>query len=179
MRKNVFKIVTVILILLLAKEIFMIILSNHENNKMVMSYYKNDTSFNYKDDMLIKIPSINLERVVKKADKNFTGLNKSLLYYKNNDYEGKIIIFGHSGMGYGTYFNRIDELSKKDELYLYKNDKEIHYKFQKKYSILKTDKEVLKDNEKSVLLIITCDKKDKEKRLVVKFTKNDFKTLKK
>lgn len=171
MRKNKFKIIAIILIILFAKEIFMMISSSYNNKQMVKSYYNNDTSFNYKTDMIINITKINLEMIVKKANKNFSNLNESLVYYNNNDHNKKIIIFGHSGMGYGTYFNRLDELGKKDVVYIHINKEKITYEFQKKYTISNTDTSILNDDEKGVLLLITCDKKNKGKRLVVKFTK--------
>lgn len=150
-----------------------------ENKKSISSYYKNETNFNYVSDMVISIPSIDLETIVKKADENFSNLDKNLVYYKNNDYNNTIIILGHSGVGYGTYFNRIDELSYSDSLYLYINNKKIEYKFDKKYEIKETDINILNSNYEGTLLLITCKKNDNTKRLVVKLMLNMVQTLKK
>ena len=48
-----------------------------------------------------------------------------------------------------------------------------------KYLVNKTDISVLNSNEKGVLYLITCDKKDKNKRLILKFCVKNSKTLKK
>lgn len=179
MKKKIFKFILILSIMILAKEIFTIILYKYDNIKEINSYYNNETSFNYKSNMILKIPSINLEMVVKKAAEDFNNLDKNLVYYKNNDYKKKIIIFGHSGMGVGTYFNKIDELENNNKAYIYIDKFKITYNFNKKYLISDTDINILNSDEDKTLLLITCDKKNKDKRLVVKFTVDNSKIVKK
>lgn len=179
MKRNILKIVLIALIIILIKDIFFMVYVSYNNKKEVNSYYENNSSFNYKSDMVLDIPKINLEAVVKKASNNFSNLDKNLVYYKNDNYKKGIIILGHSGVGYGTFFNRIDELTKDDIVYLYKDKLRISYAVDKKYSILDTDIDVLKINNESGLTLITCDKKDKNKRLVVKLTLKGTETLEK
>ena len=179
MKKNIYKISTLCLILIISIELFNIIYYKYKEEKNIISYYNNETNYNYKNTMIINIPSIGLNYSVKKADNNFRNLNRNLVYYKNKNYAEKIIIFGHSGMGFGIYFNRIDEISYNDEAKLYMDNKEITYFFDKKYSVLSSDISVLKNDEKKVLLLITCDKNNKNKRLVVKFILKGSKIVKK
>ena len=136
-----------------------------KNKVEVESYYNNNSSFNYKSNMIIDIPSINLKATVKLADNDFKNLDDGLVYYKYNDYKNKIIIFGHSGIGYGTYFNRLDELTFNDNVYLYKDKLKITY--------------AVYNDEKERLLLITCKPNDKNKRLVVNLSVKSVKTLKK
>ena len=140
---------------------------NRENKKLVNEYY--ETKYNtINNNMVINIPKINLEMIVRKADNEFKNLDKGLIYYKNNDYNKTIIILGHSGIGYGVYFNRINELDKEDIIYLCVNDRKITYKISQIYLIDKSEVGILNIKNESVLLLITCYKYDKNKRLVVK-----------
>ncbi len=150
-----------------------------KNKVEVESYYNNNSSFNYKSNMIIDIPSINLKATVKLADNDFKNLDDGLVYYKYNDYKNKIIIFGHSGIGYGTYFNRLDELTFNDNVYLYKDKLKITYAVDKIYDIKSTNIDILYNDEKERLLLITCKPNDKNKRLVVNLSVKSVKTLKK
>lgn len=179
MKKNILKLITLVLMLILAKEIFMFLYTNHKNKESITSYYNNDSNFNYESDMVINIPKINLERVVKKALTDFKNLNESLVYYKRNDPMEKLVIFGHSGAGYGTYFNRIDELKVGNNAYLYVNNLEVTYAVSKKYLVLETDVFILNNDEERTLLLVTCDKNDKKKRLIVELVVKNIKPLKK
>lgn len=179
MKKRIYKVIALGLILIIAVQIFNIVYCKYKNKKEIISYYSNETNFNYKNLMIINIPSINLNSVVKKADANFKNMNKNLVYYRHNNYEEKIIIFGHSGMGFGVLFNRIDEIKDKDEAKIYVDNKEITYVFDKKYNVLSHDISVLNNDERRTLFLITCNKNNKNKRLVVKFVLKDYEIVKK
>lgn len=179
MKRKLLKIGLIILIALLAREIILIAISNHNVKESIKSYFRSDTSFNYKSDFIIKIPKIKLESIIKKADLDFKNLDDSLVYYKYDDYKDKIIVFGHSGVGYGVYFNRLDELEINDYLYLYKDKLKITYNVNKKYNIPDTNISILENDCKEALLLVTCDKNNKNMRLVVELGVNSVKTLKK
>lgn len=179
MKKNILKLIIVVLAIILTKEIFIDFYVNYKNKESITSYYKNDSSFNYESDMIISIPKINLERVVEKAADDFKNLNKSLVYYKRNNPNEKLVIFGYSGVGYGTYFNRIDELEVGNKIYLYINKLKVTYVVSEKYMVLETDISILNNEEERSLLLVTCDKNSKKKRLIVKLMVENIKTLKK
>lgn len=179
MKRNILKLIIVVLAIILTKEIFIDFYVNYKNKESITSYYKNDSSFNYESDMIISIPKINLKRVVEKAADDFKNLNKSLVYYKRNNPNEKLVIFGHSGVGYGTYFNRIDELEVGNKIYLYINKLKVTYVVSEKYMVLETDISILNNDEERSLLLITCDKNNKKKRLIVKLMVENIKTLKK
>lgn len=179
MRKRLLKIVFIILVIILVREVVLVSITRYNNKKSVDAYFKNDTTFNYKSDFIIEIPKINLESVIKKADADFKNLDDSLVYYKYDNYKEKLIVFGHSGVGYGTYFNRLDELGTGDDVYLYKDRHKISYVVSKIYSVFDTELGVLNNDKKGVMLLITCEKSNKNKRLVVELTINNVQTLKK
>ena len=114
------------------------------------------------------IPSINLNYNIRKNQSNFNNLNSSLVYFNNIDPNNKIIIFGHSMMGKGVLFNRIDELKNNDICYLYINKNKYKYFVNNIYLVNKNKVQLLdeeKDSKK--LILITCSKKYKNKRLIV------------
>ncbi len=168
-----------VLSILLIKEICMTLFLNYKNKESITSYYNNDSSFNYKRDMIITIPKINLERVVEKATADFKNLDEGLVYYNHNNPMEKLVIFGHSGVGYGTYFNRLDELELGDKVHLYINKSKITYVVSKKYKVLETDTSILNNDEERSLILVTCDKYNKKNRLIVKLMIKNIKTLKK
>ena len=145
-----------------------------ENTIVNNAYY--DPSNNA---MVINIPKINLDMVVKKANNDFSNLNKNLVYYKNNNYKKGIVIFGHSGVGYGTYFNRLDELSINDIVYWYKDKLKIKYVVSSISYVNDNDLSVIDTNKKEILRLITCKKNDNKRRLVVELSLKSVQTLKK
>ena len=122
---------------------------------------------------ILSIQKINLHQEIIEADDKFSNLNNNLVYYKYIDPKDRIIIFGHSGIGYGTYFNRIDELETGDIAYLYLKSGTFKYKVRSTYLISKYDVYILENKRNNGdLLLITCYKKDKNKRYVVEMALN-------
>lgn len=78
-----------------------------------------------------------------------------------------IVLVAHSGIAYNVLFDRLDVLGIEDEVNLYFNNIKYIYKVKK---ILKKDKKdilsTIKTN-KNTLILITCDKKEKDKNLIV------------
>ena len=157
----------------------MIIYINETNKKEIKRFNNPKYKYEYTDKIILEIPKINIKQIVDKADDNYSNLDKGLVYYKNDDYNKKIIIFGHSGIGYGVYFNRLDELDINDRVYLYKNNYKITYIVSDIFTIKEDEIGILNSEDKPVLMLITCKKNDKKKRLVVKLSSKSVKTLKK
>lgn len=179
MKKSLYKLIILLAVCLLLKECFLHISLSNKNSKKVESYFNNESSARYENDMVIEIPKVNLKNIVIRSSSDFKELNESLVYYENNDYNKKIVIFGHSGMGYGTYFNRLDELKRNDFIYLYSRGNKITYEVEEIYTIKEDDLRVLEEEKNRVLYLVTCLKSDKKMRLVVKLLYKSAKTLKK
>ncbi len=134
----------------------------------------------YTDVKTLRIPKIELVSTVIKATDNFENLDYGLVYYKDFNPNNKIIIFGHSGMGKGTYFNRLDELMPGDASYLDYDEKTYEYNVMNTYKVSKKDVYLLENEYNSKkLLLITCVKGNKNKRLVVELFLKNIKTLEK
>lgn len=179
MRKILVSLILFISVFLITKDMVFMLLLNSSNDKMVKAYFNNNSSFNYNGDMVLSIPSINLETVVKKADNEFKLLDRYLVYYKNNNYKAGIVILGHSGMGYGTYFNRLDELDNKSNVYIYKDKLKLTYQFKEKMDVKETQINILNSAKANELILITCKKSVKDERLVVKLVLKSAKTIEK
>ena len=154
-------------------------LLNTTSDKIVSSYFAGSPTFNYKSDMVLSIPSVNLKNVVKKADNEFKLLDRYLVYYKNNNYKDGMVILGHSGMGYGTYFNRLDEIDNKSDVYIYKDKLKLTYQFKEKMDVKETRTDILNSAKANELILITCKKSVKDERLVVKLVLKSAKTIEK
>ncbi len=147
---------------------------------LVSSYLKEPVRNDYKNYKVLSIPTINLKNVVVKAEKDFSNLNKSLVYLNEFSPYDKMIIFGHSGMGVGTYFNRLNLIKIGDEATIQSGFKVYAYKVFRIYTVGSKDVKILNEEKgSSKLLLITCDRKNKEKRLVVELLLKYVKTLKK
>ncbi len=176
MRKKVFKFIIIIAYFLITLYTIYSSLQTHCFNKYELST-NNKAYINIKT---IEIPKISLSSNIIRASDNFDNLDYSLVYYKNFNPYNKIIIFGHSGMGAGTYFNRLNELDKKDLVYIRYNKKSYKYVVKKVYKVSKYDIHILDEEENSKkLLLVTCTKFNKNKRLVVELFLKSIKNVEK
>lgn len=151
------------------------------NNSYSISYSKSYSGTkNYNNEIVINIPKINLKLPVIKALNDFSNLDNNLVYYNEFNPLNKIIIFGHSGVGYGAFFNRIDELIVGDEISIYNKDKHYLYSVYDTKIVDKTSVFLLEEEINSKkLLLITCDKNNKNKRLIVYLLLNIIKSIEK
>ena len=171
MKKILVSLILFISVFLITKNMVFMLLLNSSNDKMVKAY------FNYNGDMVLDIPDISLKNIVKKSDDKFKLLDRYLVYYKNNNYKEGIVILGHSGMGYGTYFNRLDELDNKSNVYIYKDKLKLTYQFKEKMDVKETQINILNSAKANELILITCKKSVKDERLVVKLVLKSAKTI--
>lgn len=177
MKKILVSLILFISVFLITKDMVFMLLLNSSNDKMVKAYFNNNSSFNYNGDMVLDIPDISLKNIVKKSDDKFKLLDRYLVYYKNNNYKDGIVILGHSGMGYGTYFNRLDELDNKSNVYIYKDKLKLTYQFKEKMNVKEMQTDILNSAKANELILITCKKSVKDERLVVKLVLKSAKTI--
>lgn len=174
------KVISLIIIIIYFSMMLHLIYLSTYNNYTTNSTYSINAHKNYNDEIIIDINEINLKLPVKKAKDDFSNLDKSLVYYKEFNPLNKVIIFGHSGVGYGAFFNRVDELKIDDTAFIYIKDKCYFYSV---YDIQIVDKSaiyLLEDEPNSKkLYLITCVKNDNSKRLVVLLNLKNIKTIEK
>lgn len=151
------------------------------NNKIELDVYITTSSTNrYYSKPLLYIPNIGLKQIIEPSKPGFSNLDNTIIYYKNIDPNKGIVLFGHSGAGYGTFFNRIDELKIKDNAYLLYEDKVYEYEFLSKKEITKYDTYVLNNiNNVNKMYLVTCIKNNSNNRLLVELVLKDAKILKK
>lgn len=163
MRKKLFSFI--IIIIYFSLSIYLINFSFETNSTLATYEVNNGHAYNEK---ILEIPKINLKMEVLKADAEFSNLNSNLVYYNYFNPNNKIIIFGHSGVGFGTYFNRLDELKINDTAYLIINKRKYYYYVNDVYEVSKGATYILENEYNSKkLLLVTCIKNNKNKRLVV------------
>lgn len=100
--------------------------------------------------------------------RNHIDKNLELLYadYEKHNY----IIVAHSGTGKAAYFKNLNKLEK-DDLVTIQGKTTIKYKVFSKYLIKKAKQNSLKlSNKTGNLQLITCDRKEKDKFLVVELS---------
>ena len=78
-----------------------------------------------------------------------------------------IVLVAHSGIGYNILFDRLDVLNLEDEVNLYFNQSKYRYKVKKILNKDKKDVLSLIKSKNNTLMLITCDKQEKEKNLIV------------
>lgn len=166
MRKRLFSFI--IIIIYFSISIYLINCCFETTSTLATYEVNNGHSYNEK---ILEIPKINLKLEVVKANDNFENLDNNLVYYNHFNPDDKIIIFGHSGVGFGTYFNRLDELNINDIAYLIINGKKYYYYVNDVYEVSKNATYILKNEyDSKKLLLVTCVKGDKNKRLVVELS---------
>lgn len=166
MKKRLFSFI--IIIIYFSASIYLINFSFETTSTLATYEVNNGHSYNEK---ILEIPKINLKLEVVKANDNFENLDNNLVYYNHFNPDDKIIIFGHSGVGFGTYFNRLDELNSNDKAYLIINGKKYYYYVNDVYEVSKNATYILKNEyDSKKLLLVTCVKGDKNKRLVVELS---------
>lgn len=180
MKKSLVKILIIVLVIIFLIKISIYMVKVSESKIEVENYISDSSSYRYYDKGLINIPSIGLKSVIKKANYNFSNLDNNIVYYKNINPLNRIILFSHSGYGYGTFFSRINELKDKDLLYINYKDKSYKYTYYKSLLVDSNNTTFLYDvkNKKDIYLV-TCKKNDKSKRLVVIFKLKSVKNVEK
>ena len=128
---------------------------------------------------VLEIKKINLKRgFYSKASRN-NNVNRNIQFLNESDMpnveNGNVIIAGHSGSSYVSFFRNLNKLDLYDEAIIYFEGKQYNYQLKNKYEIDKTGQAVIKRNkEKNVLTLITC-KHNTNKQIVFIFELNEIK----
>lgn len=169
MVKSIFRIIFIISVI----SINLFLLSNinykkelKEDEKQINSIISGTTKLSKKSKyyMILEIPNIKLKRGIYNYDSKYNNVSYGIELLKEN---GKtIILASHRGTSKVSFFNNLDKLNINDEIIIYKNKKE-KYKLNNKYDILKTGKaNIIRDENKKSIILITCKKEEKDKQTV-------------
>lgn len=130
---------------------------------------------NSKEDIInymavIEIPSINLIHGIpypgkdNTVDRNIQIINPiSLPDMVNSNF----ILASHSGTSAISYFKHLDKVKNNDKIYIYYNNLKYIYKVSNQYLVDKGHVSIKRDHSQTPLTLITCDKRDDTKQLVV------------
>ncbi len=132
---------------------------NQETEEQVEENSTREVIINYV--AVLEIPKINLKRglVDKTSEYNDVDINIYTLEestFPNEQANSHVILASHSGSGYYSFFNKLNQLSISDEVYLYYNGVKYIYGIINIYEVEKTGTINLKITEKSDITLITC-----------------------
>lgn len=143
-------------------EIFFQELPQVEQEKNEHSYEeesKQEDVINY--IAVLEIPKINLKRgLVDKVSKyndvdiNIYTLKEST--FPNEQNNSHVILASHSGSGYHSYFRKLNNLEKEDQVYLYYENIKYIYEITDRYEVEKTGTVNLRQTTGSDITLITC-----------------------
>lgn len=122
--------------------------------------------------LILEIPKINLKRGVypltselNTIEKNVAIMKESSLPTKEN---GNLVLEAHNGTARISYFNELHRLQIGDVAYIYYQGMKYIYQVDTIYDVLKDgDVEVMRDEEKNTLTLITCKKDTEDRQLVI------------
>ena len=110
---------------------------------------------------VLEIPKINLKRGVfsKTSRNNNVNTNIQILKESNmpDEEKGNVILAGHSGNSYVSFFKNLEKLNNGDIAYIFYNGNKFSYKLVNFYEIEKTGfANIIRNQEKETLTLITC-----------------------
>lgn len=113
----------------------------------------------------LEIPKINFNKGFYKKESSLNDVDKNLLLVKEADYpnvsKGNLIIAGHSGNAWNSFFNDLYKLSVEDEAKVKFNNKTYTYKFVNIYKAAKTGTiSIYRNSKRTSLTLVTCTNND-------------------
>ena len=110
---------------------------------------------------VIEIPKINLKKGIVSSNSKYNNVNKSIYTISNSTFPNEeeishIILAGHSGNSYISYFRNLKKLKKDDLIYLYYNNQTYIYSVSKTYEVEKTGSIAVGIYAKDAMTLITC-----------------------
>lgn len=126
---------------------------------------------NYDYIAVLEIPKINLKRGLVSTDSKYNNVNYnikivdgSLMPYVRN---GNLILAGHNGSAYISFFKNLYKLDINDSVYVYFDGIRYEYKIADIYDVDKTGTvNISRDKNRTTITLITCKKYSKDKQTV-------------
>lgn len=119
----------------------------------------------------LEIPKIKLKENIYDKDSKDNNLNKGLLLLKESNYleenPSKMFIASHSGTAKISYFKNLDKIKIGDEIKIKKDNVFYLYKVTDIYEEENDGNISVKNYDQDYVALITCDKANKDKQLVV------------
>jgi len=154
---------------------------SYEEKKYVNSFVnetKKGVTSNYSPYLaVLDIPKINLKKGVYDITDSLNNVEKNIEVNKDSDMpdrkNGNFILAAHSGLSFTSYFNKLENLTKNDEVILYYKNTKYVYSINNFYDIPKTGKALIKrDKSKNAITLITCKQKEDKQIVYIGYLKN-------
>lgn len=150
------------------------VISNDE--EVVQENKTNETNIevNYEKYVgVLEIKKLNLKKGFYEKNSRNNNVNRNIQVLKESDMpdieNGNLIIAGHSGNSYISYFRNLNKLNSGDEAIIYYNGKTYIYSLMNSYEIEKNGTaHIVRNGYKNTLTLITC-KHNTNKQLVFIF----------
>lgn len=169
---KLFIIGSLFLIIGIVKIIIKVNFLNYFSNIEVNNIQSRNSLYNIKNNMILRIPKINLEKdlpdknsVLNDVDKNIQIIEQSLMPNIENS---NLILASHSGNSAVSYFKNLDKLVIGDSVYIEHIDKLYEYKVVKYYTVLKNGLvDIVRNELKTTLTLITCVKNSNRQLVII------------
>lgn len=129
------------------------------------------SSINYDYKMVIEIPKINLKKGLYDINSKYNNVNYNIQILKESNMpdviNGSLVLASHNGNSSVSYFNKLYQLELNDVVYIYYDNYKYTYQVSNIYEEEKDGSIVIhKDNDKTIIALITCKKGTKDKQLI-------------
>ena len=119
----------------------------------------------------VRIPKININKNLYPIDSKKNTVDKNIQIIKESDMpdvvNGNLVLAGHNGASYVSFFRNLDKLNINDKIYIYYGGYKYQYSLSKIYDTPKDGNiEVHRDNNKTTITLITCKKNSKDTQVV-------------
>lgn len=162
---------------------------NDENNLKIEEFLENETNeeivveedikeetntsnvSSYDYIAVLEIPSINLKRGLVDPSSKYNNVNYNIQIINKSTMpdvvNGNLVLAGHNGASYVSFFRNLDKLNINDKIYIYYGGYKYEYSLSKIYDTPKDGNvEVHRDNSKTTITLITCKKNTKDTQVV-------------
>lgn len=145
------------------------VINNEESTAIEEKKENKQETYNYIG--VLEIPKINFKRgFLDIKDKN-NHVNKNIQVLENStmpDVDGGLmVIAGHSGSGRVSFFNKLDKLKVKDQIFIYYKNIKYVYEISKYYEENKDGDIAIDKSSTSTLVLTTCSQTNKNKQIVI------------
>ena len=141
--------------------------NNNENENNNNVSYVDSKEFS----MVLEIPKIKLQKGIYHKESKYNSVKYNIEILEPSDMpdveKGNLILASHRGSSSVSYFNGLSKLAKGDLVSVYYGDVKYTYKISDVYYIKKTGAaSIIRDENETVLTMITCVKNNKNKQVV-------------
>lgn len=135
----------------------------------VVEEKKTNISYNYV--AVLEIPKINLKRGLVEPTSKYNNVNYNIQVIESStmpdQVNGNLILAGHNGASYISFFKNLYKLNINDKVYIYYNGIKYEYVLNRIYETPKDGNiEIYREQNKTTITLITCKKNSKDKQMV-------------